>query len=387
MRVCLIYDCLFPWTVGGAERRLRELAEALVEHGHDVTYLTRLQWGPENEPDLPGVRVIAVSKEEPLYGPDGNRTIGEPVRFGLGVLRHLLRHGKAYDVVHTASFPYFSMLAAGVARRRHRGAFRLIGDWHEVWSPEYWKAYVGGPQGVLAHRIQQACARIPHTAFAFSRLHGERLREEGYRGEPQVVWEEWATHEPVPPTHVRPARERPLVVFAGRLIAEKQAPRAVEAMALAATEVPELEGVVFGDGPEAAAVRETIARSGASAFVEAKGFVDLDVLHEALSGAMCLLAPSRREGYGLIVIEAAALGVPIVVARGPDNAATELVEDGVNGFVCADDSAESLAAAIVEVHRAGPALRASTAAWHTRHLQRVEEQDPLQRILDAYAAG
>ena len=48
---------------------------------------------------------------------------------------------------------------------------------------------------------------------------------------------------------------------------------------------------------------------------------------------MCLVLPSRREGYGLVVVEAAALGTPSVVVRGPDNAATELVEDGKNGFV------------------------------------------------------
>jgi glycosyltransferase involved in cell wall biosynthesis len=106
-----------------------------------------------------------------------------------------------------------------------------------------------------------------------------------------------------------------------------------------------------------------------------------------MRGALCLLAPSRREGYGLIVIEAAALGVPIIVALGPDNAATELVEDGVNGFVCRTDSAEDLAQAIQKVHEAGAALRRSTVQWHARHLQRVKEQDPLQRILDAYAGG
>jgi glycosyltransferase involved in cell wall biosynthesis len=390
VRVCLIYDCLFPWTVGGAERRMRTLAEALAARGHDVTYLTRLQWTQENRPDLPGVTVIAVSRDEPLYGPDGNRTIGEPVRFGIGVLRHLMRHGHTYDVVHTASFPYFSMLAAGAARRR--GGYRLIGDWHEVWSAEYWATYVGGPQAVVARKIQQACARIPHTAFAFSRLHADRLIAEGHKGQPQIIWEEWADDIPEDPASLRhdPApvdTDHPQVVFAGRFINEKQAPRAVEAIARAATRIPDLTGVIFGDGPEAQLVQETIDATNTRRTITAPGFVDADVLHEGMRGALCLLAPSRREGYGLIVIEAAALGVPIIVALGPDNAATELVEDGVNGFVCRTDSAEDLAQAIQKVHEAGAALRRSTVQWHARHLQRVKEQDPLQRILDAYAGG
>ena len=41
-----------------------------------------------------------------------------------------------------------------------------------------------------------------------------------------------------------------------------------------------------------------------------------------------MVPPSRREGYGLVVVEAAARGVPSVVVADPDNAATELVQEG-----------------------------------------------------------
>jgi hypothetical protein len=46
----------------------------------------------------------------------GRRRILPPLVFGFGVLRHLIRHGRRYEVVHTASFPYFSVLAAAVIR-------------------------------------------------------------------------------------------------------------------------------------------------------------------------------------------------------------------------------------------------------------------------------
>src|SRR5687767_8741527 len=132
MRICLVYDCLFPYTVGGAERWYRNLGERLAAEGHRVTYLTRRQWDDGAAPELPGVRVVAVSPRDELYGSDGNRRVAPPLKFGWGVLRHLWRHGGDYDVVHTASFPYFSLLAAGLARRR--GRFGLVVDWHEVWT-------------------------------------------------------------------------------------------------------------------------------------------------------------------------------------------------------------------------------------------------------------
>jgi glycosyltransferase involved in cell wall biosynthesis len=154
-----VYDCLYPFTIGGAERWYRNLAERLASSGHEVTFLTRRQWGRAERPDVPGVRVLAVSPRMELYA-GGRRRILPPMLFGLGVLRHLLRHGHAYDVVHTASFPYFSLLAAEAAHSR--GHFRLLVDWHEVWTREYWREYLGplasaSPSG---RSVFRACTRL-----------------------------------------------------------------------------------------------------------------------------------------------------------------------------------------------------------------------------------
>src|SRR3954471_18587181 len=167
MRICVVYDCLFPWTVGGAERWYRDLAERLAAAGHDVTYLTRLQWDRAEPPQVPGVRVVAVAPRMALYTQTGRRRTWPPVVFGAGVLVHLLLHGGRFDAVHTCSFPYFSLLAAGVARRVH--GFALVTDWFEVWSAAYWEEYLGRA-GAIGHAIQRACAGIPQRAFCFSRL-------------------------------------------------------------------------------------------------------------------------------------------------------------------------------------------------------------------------
>src|SRR5215218_10102115 len=56
MRICVLYDCLFPYTVGGAERWYRNLAERLAAGGHEVTYLTLRQWDRGECPQVPSVR-------------------------------------------------------------------------------------------------------------------------------------------------------------------------------------------------------------------------------------------------------------------------------------------------------------------------------------------
>src|SRR4051812_33372290 len=117
LRVCLVYDCLFPHTVGGAERWYRNVGERLAAEGHDVTYLTLRQWPRGTDPGVPGVHVVAVGPRIGLYTASGRRRIGPPLVFGFGVLAHLARRGGRYDVVHTASFPYFGLLAAGAPPR------------------------------------------------------------------------------------------------------------------------------------------------------------------------------------------------------------------------------------------------------------------------------
>ena len=118
MRVCLVYDCLYPHTVGGAERWYRNLGERLAAEGHEVTYLTLRQWDRGEDPGVEGVDVRAVGPRMGLYV-EGRRRILPPLVFGLGVLAHLLLRGRRYDAVHTASFPYFSLLAAAAARPRY----------------------------------------------------------------------------------------------------------------------------------------------------------------------------------------------------------------------------------------------------------------------------
>ncbi|GBD46632.1 Alpha-D-kanosaminyltransferase [bacterium HR41] len=378
MRVCVVYDCLFPLTVGGAERWYRNLAERLAREGHEVTYLTRRQWPRSRPPTVPGVRIVAVSPPGDLYTRSGRRRILPPLLFGIGVLWHLLLHGRRYDVVHTASFPYFSVLAAAAARAR--GRYRLVVDWHEVWSREYWHSYLG-PLGAVGWAVQRLCARVDHESFCFSRLHAERLRTIAPRTRPLVLRGEYAG--PTEPRSPKPAE--PVVVFAGRHIPEKRVPLLVEAFAIVARHDRELRLEILGDGPERGRVEEAVERHDLRGRVELPGFVAPQEVDQRLGRALCMVLPSMREGYGMVVVEAASRGVPSIVVRAPDNAAVELVKNGENGFVCASDDPEELARAILRVRDAGDELRERTAAWFRRNAEKLSLESSLRRVAASYA--
>jgi glycosyltransferase involved in cell wall biosynthesis len=231
--------------------------------------------------------------------------------------------------------------------------------------------------------VQHAGVRLRQRAFCFAQLTARRLREEGVRGEVTVLEGEY--DGPLEARAPRPADA--LVLFAGRHIPEKRAAAVVPAVAAARARLPGLQGLVFGDGPERDAVLAAIAEHGLRDVVHAPGFVSAEEVDAAMARALCLLLPSSREGYGMVVIEASAVGTPSIVVAAPDNAAVELVEEGVNGTVAADASPAALAAAIERVHAGGDALRASTADWFARNAQRLSLASSLDRLTDAYRAG
>lgn len=94
------------------------------------------------------------------------------------------------------------------------------------------------------------------------------------------------------------------------------------------------------------------------------GFVDEDELRELMAHAACLANPSRREGYGLVVVEAAAFGTPVVLVADENNASTELISTDVNGFVARSASPADLGEALTAVLAGGEALRMRTRDWY-----------------------
>jgi glycosyltransferase involved in cell wall biosynthesis len=378
VRICLVYDCLFPYTVGGAERWYRNLGERLAAEGHDVTYITLRQW--DDSPSVPGVRVVAVGPRMRLYTEGGRRRVWPPLVFGLGVLLHLMRHGR-YEVVHTASFPYFSLLAAGVVRPFRR--FRLLVDWHELWTRHYWREYLGRLGGTIGWLIQLACVKLPQRAFCFSQLHAARLRAEGVHGDVTVLPGEYAGSTERP----SPVAAEPLLVFAGRHIPEKRVTALVPLMQRLRQSHEELRLEIYGDGPDRPALLKAIEAAGLRDVIDVAGFVESDRVSDAMRRALCHVLPSQREGYGMVVIEAAAMGTPSVVVADDDNAAVELVEEGVNGVIARSVDPADLETAVERVIEAGSAMRESTADWFAREAPARSLEASLAIVADAYGTS
>lgn len=138
------------------------------------------------------------------------------------------------------------------------------------------------------------------------------------------------------------AADTPLVVCAARLEREKDIASLVSAMGSVKDAVPEVRCLVAGTGSQKAALEAQIERLNVAGAVTLLGFrADATSL---MAAADIFVLPSLAEPFGLVLLEAMALGRPVIATRagGP----LEIVVDGETGFLVPPSSPEALADAV-----------------------------------------
>ncbi len=141
-----------------------------------------------------------------------------------------------------------------------------------------------------------------------------------------------------------PVPEAPRFVCVARMSPEKGHLVLVEAAARLAAEGRRFELVLVGDGPLRARVEEAIAREGLGERVRLAGWMSAADVCTEIERARALVLPSFAEGLPVVIMEALALGRPVIataVAGVP-----ELVEPGSSGWVVPAGSSEALASAM-----------------------------------------
>lgn len=367
--VAIVYDCFFPASTGGGERVYRAMAERFVERGYVVDYITR-DFGNIDAPN--GVRVVPVWNGE-IYDSTGTRTLSSAIGFARGVARHVRARGNTYDLIVASALPVLTLLACRWGLRGR--STPLVGDWLEVWSGPTWRRYAGTLAGTVAHILQWVGARAATDNTVNSQFTASRLTAVGAR--PPLVLGLVDLVDQQPPTGLPSTPETVLAV--GRHIPDKQF-KAIPGM------IAELRrrgwnatATIVGAGPSTADIVDAIHKHRVDNYVRLTGRVDDEELSELYRRSAALVLPSKREGFGLVVAEAASFGVPSVVVAADDNAAVELIEPGRNGAVSLSSEPADLADAVESVWNSTVDMRASTAAWFAD--ARIERS--LTRSVDA----
>lgn len=173
---------------------------------------------------------------------------------------------------------------------------------------------------------------------------------------------------------------RPAVVHVGRLHPQK----GVETLVRATARLSGIQLILVGDGPERAAVQRLAAKLGVADRVHITGFVPHSRVAEFLAGADIVALPSRYEELGTALIEAMAVGCPIVASR--VGGIPELVRDGVDGLLVPPCDDAALAATISRLLH-DPPLAASLARSARARAVPYDWCRLARRVLAVYTAA
>jgi glycosyltransferase involved in cell wall biosynthesis len=171
------------------------------------------------------------------------------------------------------------------------------------------------------------------------------------------------------------------LLASGRFIAKKNLPRLIQAFgeALVHDRAPH-HVVILGDGLERSSILRAVDEAGLRERVHLPGFQPYEQLPIYYGLSEAFVHVSLAEQWGLVLNEAAAAGLPLIVSR-PCGAAAELVEDGGNGILVDPTDTASISRALAAIMQAPPEER---AAMGLRSRQIVAEWGP-DRFADGLA--
>ncbi len=320
MRIAFVYDAVYPWIKGGVERRIYEIGRRLSRR-HEVHWFS-LEWWCGGERSLDGILLHGVGGGRPLYV-NGKRSISEALYFGLKLLSGLKRD---VDLIDVQAFPYFSCFSSKV-HSMTAGACMAV-TWHELWG-SYWFEYLGA-KGLAGWAVERAVLKLTNMHITVSDVTRRSLESIGVNAEviPNGIDFEHIAGVPK-------SGEESDMVFAGRLVKEKNVDLIIRAVRILRDSIPDISCVIIGDGPEKHSLVSLSEQLGVSGNIVFKGFLeDHDEVIACMKSSKVFILPSTREGFGIVVLEANACGLPVVTVRHDRNAAYSLVEEGLNGFTC-----------------------------------------------------
>lgn len=329
--------------IGGSERHLLTLLPALAERGVDVSFA--------------GLDVRDAAPD-PFYEELGRAGVPFTRTSSPAAFARAVRRARA-DLVHT------HLVHADVVGAVAAGSATLVSTKHND------DPFRAGPFRFVERLLTRRAARVICITESLAHFNRERV------GLPaaKLAVVPYGLDQPPPawsPTELD-LPDGKLVAAVARLVPQKGIDVAVEAMAgLDATLV------VLGDGPE----RERLATLAASHGVRLVLPGRVGDVTSVLRRADVLVHPARWEGFGLALLEAMLVGLPVVATAA--SSIPEIVRDGETGIVVPVGDVGALHAALERVLRDPGTLG---AAGRERARREFSVARMAERTLDVYASS
>ncbi|WNG82336.1 glycosyltransferase family 4 protein [Mycobacterium sp. ITM-2016-00316] len=303
---------------GGSEAYLQRIGAQLAASGVAVTLRTARYPGAPRRDSLDGVTVSRAGGPYSVYVWAGLAMVA--ARVGLGPLRR----ARPDVVIDTQNgIPFLARLAYG------RRSVLLVHHCHR----EQWPV-AGRRTGRFGWFVESRLSPAMHRRNQYvtvSLPSARELTDLGVAPGQIAVVRNGVDEAPQASLTARRSAT-PRVAVLSRLVPHKQIEDALDAVAVLRRRIPDLHLDIVGGGWWEQRLVDHAAALGIADAVTFHGHIDDEVKHHVVQQSWVHLMPSRKEGWGLAVIEAAQHGVPTIGYRS-SGGLTDSVVDGVTGLL------------------------------------------------------
>ena len=315
---------------GGAEVVNEELAKRLVADGHSVTFIVSGFPGAPATDTRDGFKIIRVGSRPTVYWAAWRYYRAH---------KHELMPTLVIDETNT--MPFFAGWYSGV---------RTIHFFHML-CREIWFYELPKPLAAIGWLAEPIYLRLLKRApvITISESTRQDLIRQGFKAKDIHIISEGIELTPVENLDAVTKYPEPTVLSLGAMRSMKRTLDQIEAFDLAKATVPNLKLKVAGDstGTYGSKVLARIATSKYHADIEVLGRVTPETKLELMQKSHAILVTSVKEGWGLIVTEAASQGTPAIVYN--VDGLRDSVRDNVTGLVVRPATPAAMAAKIVEL--------------------------------------
>jgi glycosyltransferase involved in cell wall biosynthesis len=303
---------------GGAEVFTHEIMRRLAEKGHQMTLFTARFPNCHPNENIDGVDIIREGGKYTVYS--------KAKKYYRIYHRH---YDLVVDEINTRPFltPTFV-----------KGGRPIIAIIHQL-AREFWFYETPFPVSYIGYYFLEN-RWLSHYRYIVTITVSDSTKKDleqlGFRK--VAVLPQGLSVKPVP--RLLPKEPNPIIVFVGRLKRAKLPHHALHAFSLIKKEMPEAKMWVIGDGY----MRKQLEKHRIKD-VKFFGLVPNEKKNELISKAHLLLVPAVREGWGLVVTEANAMGTPVIGYDVPG--LRDSIKDGETGTLVKENSPSALAAAAI----------------------------------------
>jgi len=342
LRICQISSCFIP-SHGGVETFVYNLSKSLVRNGHQVKVITSSRGKP------PAAYYEQIDGIEVVRYPEKHFFLETPLLFPIAL--QVLKEN--YDILHVHGVvPGLTELAIAIGRLKKKPVLITYHCDAENNSRYISRAINTGYNLLVKYALPIIADKIVATTSSYAETSvGLSRARDKLTIIPCGVGEEYlqygATHADVGAlgNHHR-------LLYVGKLHKYKGIKHLLAALKIVKREIPEVELTIVGDGRERERLEALSRNLGLESNVSFVGWLPKRELLEAYMKSNAVVMPSinsRREAFGIVILEAMALGKPVIASKipGPES----VIEHGKDGLLVRPQSHTELAEAIIHLLR------------------------------------